>query len=154
MPNGPANRRFMSASPFNAPANPEPPAEQYVQGDRVTHDRYGLGRVVTVEDDTALIIDFGRQLMRIKIPCARMTKLLCHTFHRAARDPHLGHNRAGQHRPWSAGSPGAAGFSHGRWNGLPYCAVMAGLSRTSRPGFVSSSSATASRDFTKSENER
>jgi hypothetical protein len=41
-----------------------------------------------------------------------------------------------------------------RWNALPYCAVMAGLSRTSRTGFVSSSSATASRDFTKSENER
>jgi hypothetical protein len=79
MPNGPANRRFTNASPFNAPAGPEPPAERYVPGDRVTHDRYGLGRVVTVEDDAALVIDFGPRLMRIKIPCARMTKLLRHT---------------------------------------------------------------------------
>ncbi len=46
------------------------------------------------------------------------------------------------------------GVSHGRWDVLSYCAVMAGLSRTSRTGFVSSSSATASRDFTKSENDR
>jgi WhiB family redox-sensing transcriptional regulator len=38
--------------------------------------------------------------------------------------------------------------------GAGYCAVMAGLSRMSRPGSVSSSSATASRDFTKSEKER
>jgi hypothetical protein len=38
--------------------------------------------------------------------------------------------------------------------GRAYCAVMAGLSRMSRPGSVSSSSATASRDFTKSEKER
>jgi hypothetical protein len=75
MPNGPANRRFVKASPFNAPAGPEPPAEQYGPGDQVTHDRYGLGRVVTVEDDTALVIDFGSRLMRIKIPCAKMTKL-------------------------------------------------------------------------------
>jgi hypothetical protein len=40
--------------------------------------------------------------------------------------------------------------------GMPaaYSAVTAGLSRTSRTGSVSSSSAMASRDFTKSENER
>jgi hypothetical protein len=37
---------------------------------------------------------------------------------------------------------------------LPYCAATAGLSRMSLAGFVSSSSAMPSRDFTKSENER
>jgi len=75
MPNGSANRRFVKGSPFNAPAGPVPSAEQYAPGDQVTHDRYGLGRVVTVEDNIALVVDFGSQLMRIKIPCAKMTKL-------------------------------------------------------------------------------
>jgi hypothetical protein len=75
MPNRPASRRFVIGSPFDTPAAPEPPAEQYAERDQVTHDKYGLGRVVTVEDDTALVIDFGARLMRIKIPCAKLTKL-------------------------------------------------------------------------------
>jgi hypothetical protein len=43
--------------------------------DRVTHDKYGLGRVMSVEDDTALVIDFGTQQIRITTPCAKLTKL-------------------------------------------------------------------------------
>lgn len=43
--------------------------------DQVTHDKYGLGRVVSVEDDTALVIDFGTQQVRVTTPCARLTKL-------------------------------------------------------------------------------
>lgn len=68
-------RRFLSTSPFNKPPAAEPPAEQYAVQDQVTHDRYGLGRVVAVEDDTALIIDFGSRLVRIQIPCSKMAKL-------------------------------------------------------------------------------
>ena len=41
----------------------------------MTHDKYGLGRVVSVEDDTALVIDFGAHRMRITTPCAKLTKL-------------------------------------------------------------------------------
>ena len=70
-----ASRRFLATSPFNKPAAPEPPAEEFAVEDRVTHDRYGLGRVVTVEGDTALVIDFGTQLVRIKTPCAKISKL-------------------------------------------------------------------------------
>ena len=68
-------RRHLSTSPFNKPPLAEPPAEQYAVQDQVTHDRYGLGRVVAVEDDTALIIDFGSRLVRIQIPCSKMAKL-------------------------------------------------------------------------------
>jgi hypothetical protein len=50
--------------------------------------------------------------------------------------------------------PGRTDQGRKRARAPPYCAVRAGLSRTSRTGFVSSSSAMASRDFTKSENDR
>ena len=43
--------------------------------DRVTHDRYGLGRVILIEDDNALIIDFGSRRVRIMTPCAKLTKV-------------------------------------------------------------------------------
>ncbi|HJY97316.1 MAG TPA: hypothetical protein VJ371_20395 [Streptosporangiaceae bacterium] len=41
----------------------------------MTHDKYGLGRVVSVEDDAALVIDFGARRVRITMPCANLTKL-------------------------------------------------------------------------------
>ena len=69
-----ATRRYLPTSPFKPPP-PAPPAEQFAVQDQVTHDRYGLGRVVIVEDDTALVIDFGTQQVRIMTPCAKLTKL-------------------------------------------------------------------------------
>ena len=68
-----ATRRYLPTSPFNAP--PPPPAEQFAVQDQVTHDKYGLGRVVGVEDGAALIIDFGSRQVRILTPCAKLTKL-------------------------------------------------------------------------------
>lgn len=68
-----ATRRHLPTSPFAPPA-PAPPPEQFAPRDRVTHDKYGLGRVMKVEDDTALVID-GTQWVRIKTPCAKLTKL-------------------------------------------------------------------------------
>jgi len=47
----------------------------FVAQDMVTHDKYGLGRVVTVEDDTAVVVDFGTQRVRIATPCAKLSKL-------------------------------------------------------------------------------
>jgi hypothetical protein len=69
-----ATRRFLPTSPFKPPP-PPPPAEQFAVQDRVTHDKYGLGRVISVEDDTTLVIDFGTQQIRITTPCAKLTKL-------------------------------------------------------------------------------
>jgi hypothetical protein len=43
--------------------------------DQVTHDKYGLGLVTSVEADTSLIIDFGSRRVRIVTPCDKLTKL-------------------------------------------------------------------------------
>ena len=69
-----ASRRILPGSPFNAmPA--DPPVEQFTVRDRVTHDKYGLGWVVLIEDDDAVIVDFGSHKVRIVSPYARLTKL-------------------------------------------------------------------------------
>ena len=69
-----ATRRLLPTSPFG-PAPPAPPAEQFAEQDQVTHDKYGLGRVVSIQDDGTLVIDFGTSRMRIAMPCAKLVKL-------------------------------------------------------------------------------
>jgi hypothetical protein len=69
-----ASRRFLPTSPFGPPSA-VPPAEQFAMRDQVTHDTYGLGRVIGVEVDTALVIDFGSCRVRIVTPCAKLTRL-------------------------------------------------------------------------------
>jgi hypothetical protein len=69
-----ATRRHLPTSPFGA-APAAPPAEQFAEQDQVTHDKYGLGRVISVQDDAALVIDFGQHRMRITMPCAKLAKL-------------------------------------------------------------------------------
>ena len=43
--------------------------------DQVTHDTYGLGQVIDVEVDSALVVNFGSRRVRIMTPCAKLTKL-------------------------------------------------------------------------------
>jgi hypothetical protein len=69
-----ATRRYLPTSPFKPPP-PAPPAEEFAPEDQVTHDKYGLGRVVRVEGDTAVVVDFGTQQVRIATPCAKLAKL-------------------------------------------------------------------------------
>jgi hypothetical protein len=69
-----AVRRPLPGSPFAAPPA-APPAEQFAEQDQVTHDKYGLGRVISVEGDAALVIDFGSRPVRITMPCAKLTRL-------------------------------------------------------------------------------
>jgi hypothetical protein len=69
-----ASRRFLPTSPFGPPSA-APPAEQFAVQDQVTHDTYGLGRVIGVEVDTALMVNFGSCRVRIMTPCAKLTKL-------------------------------------------------------------------------------
>jgi hypothetical protein len=68
-----ATRRLLPTSPFAPPI--VPPAEEFAEQDQVTHDKYGLGRVVSVQDDAALIIDFGARRMRVGLPCSKLSKL-------------------------------------------------------------------------------
>jgi len=67
-------RRYLPGSPFKPPA-PPPPAETFAVHDQVTHDKYGLGVILGVEDGIAVLVDFGPQRLRIPVPCAKMTKL-------------------------------------------------------------------------------
>jgi hypothetical protein len=69
-----ATRRILPTSPFKAPPA-DPPVEQFAVSDQVSHDKYGLGRVILVEDDEAVVVDFNPRQVRIMWPFAKMTKL-------------------------------------------------------------------------------
>jgi hypothetical protein len=69
----PAARRQLPGSPFNVPA-PASPAQKFAVRDQVTHDKYGLGVILGVEDD-AVLVDFRPHQRRIPLPCAKLTRL-------------------------------------------------------------------------------
>ncbi len=66
-------RRYLPTSPFKAPVTR--PLEQFAVGNRVTHDEHGLGRVIGIEGEIAVLVDFGSQQERITSPFSKMTKL-------------------------------------------------------------------------------
>ncbi|MBR7676704.1 CarD family transcriptional regulator [Streptomyces sp. NPDC054796] len=68
-----ATRRNLPTSPFKAPV--APPIKRFAVGDRVTHDEHGLGRVIGIEDEIAVLVDFGPFQKRITSPFAKMTTL-------------------------------------------------------------------------------
>lgn len=69
----PALKRSLPSSPFKAPV--APPTKHFAVGDQVTHDMYGLGRVIGVEEGIAVLVDFGSAQERILSPYAKMSKL-------------------------------------------------------------------------------
>ncbi|MEU7899252.1 hypothetical protein AB0B45_41160 [Nonomuraea sp. NPDC049152] len=52
-----------------------PPVERFELQDWVSHDKYGLGSVIGVEEDVAVIVDFGAEKLRIVAPYPRLFKL-------------------------------------------------------------------------------
>jgi hypothetical protein len=69
-------RRRLANSPFNTPVpSPASEAERYSVEDKVTHDRYGLGTVIGVEEGVSVLVDFGSHKQRLKTPCAKLVKL-------------------------------------------------------------------------------
>ncbi|WP_327582168.1 hypothetical protein OHA25_40385 [Nonomuraea sp. NBC_00507] len=70
-----AARRRLPGSPFNVAEPPPPPIEQFAVRDQVSHDKYGLGRVIAVEQDVAVLVDFGAETRRINAPYAKLVKL-------------------------------------------------------------------------------
>jgi hypothetical protein len=66
-------RRHLPSSPFKPPVTR--PRKQFAIGDRVTHDEYGLGRVIGIEDEIAVLVDFGSLQARIMSPYTKMTRL-------------------------------------------------------------------------------
>lgn len=67
-------RRYLPGSPFNVPIVEVPPVI-YERRDLVTHDKYGLGSVLDIEGQTAVVVDFGTQRVHIALPCAKLFKL-------------------------------------------------------------------------------
>ncbi|MGH3384531.1 MAG: hypothetical protein ACRDO1_08145 [Nocardioidaceae bacterium] len=65
-------RRHLPGSPFNV--EPATAIERFAVKDRVTHDTYGLGRIVG-EEVAAVIVDFGSRQVRIASPFHKLTKL-------------------------------------------------------------------------------
>ncbi|MET9624020.1 MULTISPECIES: CarD family transcriptional regulator [unclassified Streptomyces] len=68
-----APKRHLPTSPFKAPV--ALPPKEFAVGDKVTHDMYGLGRVVGIEDGIAAVVDFGSAQRRIVSPYNKMSKL-------------------------------------------------------------------------------
>jgi hypothetical protein len=67
-------RRPVPGSPFNKPPAAAEPVEEFAVQDLVTHDRYGLGRVIATEADEVLV-DFGTVKYRISAPYVKLTRL-------------------------------------------------------------------------------
>ena len=65
-------RRHLASSPFKP--EPEATIEQYDLSDLVSHDSYGLGRVIQVEA-AAVTVDFGSCTVRIVSPFRKMARL-------------------------------------------------------------------------------
>jgi hypothetical protein len=68
-----AARRHLPSSPFKPRATPPP--KQFAIGDRVTHDEHGLGRVIGIEEEIAVLVDFGSHQARLTSPYSKLTKL-------------------------------------------------------------------------------
>jgi hypothetical protein len=65
-------RRHLATSPFRP--DPEPIIEQFAVDDLVSHDSYGMGRVIQVEE-AAVTVDFRSQKVRITSPFLKMSRL-------------------------------------------------------------------------------
>lgn len=68
----PAKRRHLASSPFQPQADPV--IEQFALEDRVSHDTYGVGRVIGLEE-VAVTVDFGARTVRIASPFDKMERL-------------------------------------------------------------------------------
>lgn len=73
-PNRATTRRHLSTSPFKA-ADPDP-IKSFEVGERVSHDREGMGRIHSLEHGRAVVVDFGGgKLLRIAAPFSRLHAL-------------------------------------------------------------------------------
>jgi hypothetical protein len=69
------SRRPLANSPFK-PAESEP-RKEFVVEDLVSHDRYGVGRIVGLEGSSAVTVDFrsSEGMIRVKAPYLKLHKL-------------------------------------------------------------------------------
>ena len=65
-------RRHLATSPFKP--EPEPVIETFEVDNRVSHDSYGVGRVIVTEAG-AVTVDFGSKTVRIVSPFRKLEHL-------------------------------------------------------------------------------
>jgi hypothetical protein len=70
-PPGP-RRRHLASSPFKP--EPEQVIEEFAVADLVSHDTYGMGRVVAI-DPSGVTVDFRTHTVRVVSPFSKMSKL-------------------------------------------------------------------------------
>jgi hypothetical protein len=68
-----SSRRHLPSSPFNNLRAAEE-VERFAVDEHVHHDKFGLGRVLLVEEETVTVV-FGSQQVRIASPYHKLTKL-------------------------------------------------------------------------------
>lgn len=66
-------RRPLAGSPFATAAPPI--AERYSVDDKVTHDKYGLGTIIGVEEGVSVVVDFRSHKQHLRTPCPKLAKL-------------------------------------------------------------------------------
>ena len=66
-------RKFHASSPFQ-PQAVEPDAVYEVSA-RVSHDTYGLGRIVSIQGTRSAQVDFGDQVRHVPLPCRALVSL-------------------------------------------------------------------------------
>lgn len=69
----PPRRRHLASSPFAPPTEIVPAV--FAVGQQVSHDTYGLGRVVSLTFTTGASIDFGREVRHIALPTSKLVGL-------------------------------------------------------------------------------
>lgn len=72
MTTSPPARRHLASSPFRP--DPEPVIEKFELDELVTHDSYGLGRIIAVEA-VAVTVDFRSEVVRIVSPYKKLSRL-------------------------------------------------------------------------------
>ena len=73
-PSRATTRRHLPTSPFKPPV-PEP-VKVFAVGQRVSHDKEGLGLVTSVDSATSVVVDFGGgRRVRILAPFAKLHAL-------------------------------------------------------------------------------
>ena len=64
--------RHPASSPFKT--DPEPIVEEFSVDDLVSHDTYGMGRVIHVEE-AAVTVDFRPQRVRVQRPFHKLSRI-------------------------------------------------------------------------------
>lgn len=78
MPSHPTGkRRYLATSPFNASREAARVKIQPIPvGARVSHERHGLGRVVALDGEQAVIVDFGGgSVLRVALDSPKLEAL-------------------------------------------------------------------------------